>query len=142
VRFLLSDADRKRLGVDTEWVELHPADGIRILEAEELDEAGYDPDAFLEELVGTPMFKDGEPVMVDVLDENDQPVVEDGEPVRVQQKITKLRAIRAAVWIAVRRGGVKAPFADFDFDITRLRTDAGEPEGKDTAETPDPPSDS
>ena len=142
MRFRLSDRDRERLGIEPEWVELNQGDGLRILEAEELDDAGYNPDDFIDEVDGTPVFKDGEPVMIDVLDDNDEPVLEDGQPVRVQQKTTKLRALRAAVWIAVRRCGVKVPFADFDFDVTRLRADAPEPEGKDTAETPDPPSDS
>lgn len=143
MRFRLTDDDRQRLGVEQEWVEIDLS-RLMMLEAEELEEAGYDADEFLEELRGEPVFRRGEPVMVDVLDEKDQPVIgADGKPEQRPMLRNTTRSIRAAVWIALRRAGTNVPFATFDFDMTGLRREVTpEPEGKDTSAPPDPASES
>lgn len=133
MRYRLSDEDRERLGLKQEWVEFS-ADGLMMTEAEELENAGYDPEDFLDDVRGRPVVDaDGSPVMVPVLDDDGNPVLDaDGQPEMAQKRRYPLRQARAAAWIALRRAGVKVPYREFDFNITaaRVEQDVAPPVGK------------
>lgn len=134
MRYRFSDADRERLGMTEEWVEFDVGQ-LMLDEAVALEESGYDVDEFLDDIRGYPVSRKGKPVMVDVLDDDGQPVIEDGKPKKIQKRRVPLKAMGAAMWIAARRVGSTVAFEDFTFNITDFRTEA-QPEGKD--DSPDP----
>lgn len=117
----LSDEDRKRIGLEQEWIEGFELSKLMVGDGEALEAAGYDPDEFLEDLRGHPVFRAGEPVMVD-----------DGAGGKVQRRQVSYRAARAAMWLAVRQAGLKIPFADFDYQLQGVQYGEAteEPAGK------------
>lgn len=137
----MSEADRKALGVEHEWLTFDSA-RLMMTDAEALEAGGYDVDEFLEDLRGRPAMRAGEPVMVPVVDDAGDPVLEDGRPKLTQQFKRPVRAIRAAAWLALRAAGAKVPYADFDCDLIAMDYGTGEEDepGKDQPDTTDPPS--
>lgn len=136
MRIRLSDEDRGRLGLKQEWVSF-TLDSFMQTEAEALDDAGYDPDDFVEDLRGYPVLKDGQQVMVAVLDSDGQQVVDEdtGQPKTTAKRRRPPRATRALVWLAYRRAGEDLAY-DFDFDRTGIDyapDESEENEGKDEA---------
>lgn len=134
MRYRFSDADRERLGISSEWVELD-LERLMLDEAMGLEEAGYDVDEFLDDYRGYPLERNGKPVMVDVVDDTGALVLEDGKPVQVQQRRRPAKAIGAAAWIAARRGGATVSFVDFTYDMFGLEVKAGT-QGKDDSSAP------
>lgn len=134
MRIRLADEDRQRLGLDDEWI-VFSLDRLMQVEAEALDDAGYDPEDFLEDLRGYPVLRDGQPVMVPLLDDSGEPAVDDdGQPKLVEKRRRRPRSTRAMVWLALRRAGVTVPLVDLDFDrggIEYAQDEDGTPEGKD-----------
>jgi hypothetical protein len=116
----LCDDDRKRLGIDDEWIgaELTP---ITVNQAIVLQhDAGYrgGPD--------------------DVRQAWNAQVADDGNG--GQTFVLDARVWKARVWLAVNRYGCKVAYAEFDFDMSALdwqsETPAESGEGKDDS-TPD-----
>lgn len=138
MRYLLSEEDRQRLGLGDDWIEFDPT-RLMMTEAEGLEDAGYDTDQFLEDLQGHEVHdRKGNLVLVPVMEGDGSPSVgEDGVPILAPKLRYPFKAIRAGVWIAVRRSGCEVAFDEFDFDVTNLRTQA-DPPGKDPE--PDPAS--
>jgi len=119
-RVRLSDEDRERIGLEQEWIDWISLDAFMVTDAMALDEAGYGADRFAEEIRGIPLYRDGEPVMV-----------EDDDGTKVQQVSIPARAMRAAIWLAARRTGWTGPLSDFDFRINGITFQADEePAGK------------
>lgn len=113
----LSDEDRKRYGIEDEWIgfDIFP---ITVKQAIALQDAGFHEP---EELVDAwnAQFSDS-----------------DGEKPRVK---LDFRVWEARVWLAVTKAGVAVSMADFDFDMTNARIAADLPEateGKDDPSTP------
>lgn len=138
MRYRLSDADRERLGLAEEWVSFDPTQ-IMMSEAEGLEDAGYEVDQFLDDLQGREVYdRQNNPVLVPVLEEDGSQAVDAaGEPVTQVKRRFVMKALRAAVWIGLRRNGCDVAFDGFDFDITGVRIQADVP--KDDPE-PDPAS--
>jgi hypothetical protein len=75
-------------------------------------------------LFGRPVLgEDGNPVMVDLLDDDGKPVLDDdGKPVRLPRRLTDWGAVLVGVWLALRRAGKTMPLADVaDCDAERAR---------------------
>jgi hypothetical protein len=123
-RIRLSDEDRARIGLDQEWIEGFDLSTFMVSDAEALEDAGYQPDQFLEDLRGVPMVLDGQPVMVD-----------DGEGGQRQRRRIPARALRASMWLCVRRAGLDVPYVGFDYQVNAVRYEQ-EPAGKDPATRP------
>lgn len=139
MRIRLADEDRERLGIEQEWIEAFSPTRFMLADAEALEDAGYDPDEFLEDLGGRPIIRDGEPVMDPELDDDGNQVLVDGKPKLVERRRIATRTRRALLWLAVRRAGSKVSFADFDIQLNELRYEAEDeaPAGKvDTAARP------
>lgn len=133
MRIRLAEEDRERLGLGEDWL-VFTLDRLMQAEAEALDDAGYDPEDFIEDLRGYPIMRDGQPVMVPLLDNSGQPAVEDGAPKLIEKKRRPPRATRAMVWLALRRAGVTVPIVGLDFDRGGIEYAPDEdetPEGKD-----------
>lgn len=140
MRYLLSEGDRKRLGLSDDWVDFDPS-RIMMSEAEGLEDAGYEVDQFLDDLQGREVYdRQNNPVLVAVLEDDGTPAVDDtGAPVMHTKRRYVFKAIRAAVWIAVRRTGCTVAFDEFDFDMTSLQIKA-DVAGKDPEPDPASPS--
>lgn len=128
----LSDEDRARLGLDKEWIEAFDIERFTMADAELLEAHGYDTDEFLEDLGGHPVVRDGQAVMVPVLDAAGAPVLVNGRP-EMRPKVNRpTRARRALVWLAVRNAGSPVPLAEFNFQVLGVQYDASKdpPTGK------------
>jgi hypothetical protein len=122
LRYQLSEQDRERLGLP-EWMEFDPTK-LLMSEAEALEDTGYNTDEFLDDLAGYEVYdRQGNQVMVAELEEDGSPALdEDGHP-RMRPKIRfRVRAHKAAVWMAARRAGCGLSFGEFDFDLSGMRT--------------------
>jgi hypothetical protein len=133
MRFRLADDDRERLGITQEWIEFD-LDTFDVLEAEALEDGGYDAAQFIEQVLGYERTgPDGQPLMVAKLDDGGNEVLDaDGQPELV--KATRhypVRARRALTWLAARRAGCTVPLQDFTYGILTVQVEAGPDKGKD-----------
>jgi hypothetical protein len=120
LEFALADADCDRLGIPCGPLKFS-LDDIGLLDLEQLEDAGYGFDQLAEDLRGRPVLRAGAPVLG-----------EDGKPLtRVPFK-----AMRAALWIAVRQLGSKVRYDDFDVSLTSMQAapEGESDQGKDPAE--------
>lgn len=135
MRIRLSDEDRDRLGIKDEWITF-ALDRMMIDDAEEMDDAGYDPDEFAEDLTGHVVFRDGQPVMVPEVGVDGQPVLDgDGQPQLTEKRKRPARAMRAVVWLAARNVGVDVPYRGFTFNLRGVEY-AGDEEEPGKGEAP------
>lgn len=114
MRFRLADGDRERLGLP-EWIDFD-IDSFDVIEAEEIEDAGYEAGLFLEQLAG-----------------RERATADGGKTVHIPA-----RALRTATWLAAKRAGCAVPYAQFRFDLLGARMEASTEQGKDPA--PDPAS--
>lgn len=142
MRIRLSDEDRERLGVGEEWISFH-TDKLMMRDAEALETAGYDVDEFLEDIRGRPVLRNGEPVMVPDVDEDDNEILDgNGQPTLVPKIRRSTRALRALAWLALRSANVQVPYDEFDCNLVGIAF-AGDDEdgpGKDQPATTGQPS--
>jgi len=152
IRF--TDADRARLGVVDEWLAVDYL-SVTGREAAVLQH-GFDldgehvcfpsPSAWRKALVDTKVLDEqGNEILVDVLDADGQPVLdEQGQPRRVPKRRPHWGAELVVGWLALRRVGIHVPLAELDYDMDGLRmrtapdpdtAATGDP-GKDPASTP------
>lgn len=94
MRIRLSDEDRARLGIESEWIEFD-LDQLMSDEAEQMEAAGYFLDDFLTEL----------------------------RPATDGQR-RPVRALRTAVWMAARRSGCTVPWAEFNYSLVGTQFEA------------------
>lgn len=142
VRLRLSDVDRKRFDCP-EWLELDP---MKVSFREVIAmQRGFDVDgevvAFDSGIdwrlawLGRPVLdKNGEPVMVDALDEDGQPLLDDnGERVRIAKRVNDYGAALVGIWLALRRAGITLPLGDVaDCDPERMALEIAPDEGDET----------
>lgn len=131
MRYRLTDPDRERLGITDEWVEFDLT-SLRALEAEALEDNGYEADQFIDDLIGYEQYDDQGQVITRTVDGDD------GEPTEVALRRRPAKALRAAVWLAARRGGATVALAGFDYDLVGMIREADTGAGKDPE--PDPAS--
>lgn len=118
----LSDADRARLGLDQEWIQLDlfavtAREAMALQRGADLGDGlvvQFDgPNAYRTALGGKPVFgADGQPVMV----EEPDPDGPEGATTLVQKRAPDFGAELATVWLGLRRAGITVPLAEVDFD--------------------------
>lgn len=128
-RLRLGEDDGKRYDcpdwIDLDLLSVSVREAIVLQNGADIDGVliAYDsPAHWRKDMFGIPVLgADGQPVMQDVLDENNEPKLDsDGQPLRQEKRKVSMNAVYVGVWLALRRAGAKVTLADLDVDFDAL----------------------